>query len=207
MAKPERKLSLSERVYLDLAERIRRCDIKPGQMVFEPGLAAYYRVSKTPVREALARLVEEGVVTKYARTGYLVNHIGVKDVIDGYHVRALLESDAAALAAQHITDEELSQIDLIPVEAYPLGEYNRAFHMAIAAASRNARLLRMVRIVYDDTYRLMVLDPKLSEDGASTDEHNRIVEALRKRDPEAARKAAMDHIQSGLARVLARLGS
>jgi DNA-binding GntR family transcriptional regulator len=159
MSKPEKKPPLSDRVYADLSERIRTCEIKPGEMIFEPGLAAHYMVSKTPVREALARLIEEGVVTKYARAGYLVNEIGVKDVLDGYHVRAVLEGDAAALAAQYITSEEIEHMEAIPVHAFPLGEYNREFHMAMVRASRNSRLVRLVRITYDDTYRLMALDP------------------------------------------------
>jgi DNA-binding GntR family transcriptional regulator len=63
--------ALSERVCHDLANRIRTCEIRPGQMIFEAEPAGHYRVSKTPVREALQRLIEEGLVEKYAAPAVL----------------------------------------------------------------------------------------------------------------------------------------
>ncbi len=180
-------------------------------MLYEARLALIYKVSKTPVREALHRLIEDGLVVKYARAGYIVTKIGIKDVLDGYHIRVLLETEAAALAARNITEEELRQIGVktppspgeesgSPQPAIP--GYNRMFHLVIAQASRNERLARLVRITYDDTNRISLLDPFMSTPYAGQEEHDRIVFALRSRDPEAARRAMKDHIEAGLARAL-----
>lgn len=207
-----RGLSLTEKVYRDLATRIRTCDLRPGEMIFEAELAARYGVSKTPVREALLRLVDEGVVEKYARAGYVVKPIGIKDVIDGYHVRALLEGEAAALAARTINDEELAELqELVPVDRKEDGspvppDGNRSFHLIIAHATRNQRLAKMVRVVYDDLLRVTLMDPFLTtatEGGWA--EHRRIFEALRSRDARAARAAAIAHVDAGRVRALRSL--
>lgn len=84
-----------------------------------------------------------------------MNQIGIKDVHDGYHVRELLEGDAAYLAARHISAEDLAQLtELVPPDPARKAT-NREFHMRIATASKNQRPVRMVRVIYDDVLRII----------------------------------------------------
>ena len=202
------KVSHSERIYGDLTSRISRCEIEPGQMVFESELAEEYGVSKTPVREALHRLVNEGLVEKYARVGYMVTKIGIKDVLDGYRLRSLLEGEAAALAAENISARKLASLEGLLEEIKTsrgddLMTANRTFHLTIAKASGNDRLARMIRILFDDLHRLFMFDPHLqfwSEEGIEAEA--RILQALRTRKPDVARKAMHEHIQAGVSRIM-----
>lgn len=77
----------------------------------EAALAAKYGVSKTPVREALTMLAFEEWVTSLPRTGYVVTEISMRDIQESYHLRTLLEVEAAALAAGRITADQINQLE------------------------------------------------------------------------------------------------
>jgi len=204
---PKQRGTLSEQIFSQLAKRIRECDIAPGQMMTESELATYYSVSKTPVREALYRLVQMGLVEKYAHKGYYVKGIDIGDVFDGYHVRTLLETDAAALAATRITEEELDRLETI-LEGLTDSDkgsmdLNRQFHLTIAQASKNKRLADIIRIAYDDLHRLFMMDPYLIDwEETGIEEHRRIFRALKAGDSEEARRATKEHMEAGVTRIM-----
>src|SRR6266513_2300118 len=102
--------SLTARVYNDLKRDILHCTLRPGQDVYEGQLAERYGVSKTPIREALNTLRQEGYVQVMPRRGYRISPVSVQDVQHIFHVRLLLEPSAAELAAQRISGEQLVEL-------------------------------------------------------------------------------------------------
>lgn len=199
----KRGKSLTEKAYAILRERIITGELTPGMDVSEPELAEQLSVSKTPVREALARLCVEGFMEAYPRRGYRVTPVTVKDMNDLFAVRGMLEGTAAALAATNLSDEELDALDDLANVTYVIGENvstksfvdsNQQFHSAIARGSRNPRLYALVMSHLEECSRLFYMGARVRDINPETnDDHHRIVEALRKRDPEMARTVIVDH--------------
>jgi len=173
------------------------------------------RSQKERVFEALALLQQHGLVAALARRGYLVTTVTVTDLHDMFEVRVALEGAAAELAASRMTAEELAHLDALTrppqallrrVTGHPdratmqaLLDYNRRFHLAIARASRNERLARLVERSLDEMMRPIAT-------GYPADEHGAIVAAFRTGDPARARAAVVDHILMTQERVLKREG-
>ncbi len=198
--------SKTERIYQALRGDILALTLPPGSMLVEAALARRFRASKTPVREALAILRQDGLVRALPRRGYLVTPITVGDVHELFEVRAALEGMAAELAATRITAAELRELErlLLPPGAGPEGRAaaeliarNRDFHLALARASRNERLVRLIARTLDEMARLILI-------GYETGEHAGIVAALRSGDGERARAAVVQHLLLTQERVLKR---
>jgi DNA-binding GntR family transcriptional regulator len=207
--------SQKERLFEALRQEILALGLKPGQVIVEAEIARRFRVSKTPVREALALLQQHGLVAALARRGYLVTTVTVTDLHDMFEVRVALEGAAAELAASRMTAEELAQLEALTrppqellrrVAGHPdrktmqaLLDYNRRFHLTIARASRNERLARLVERSLDEMMRPIAI-------GYPADEHGEIVAAFRTGDPARARAAVVEHILMTQERVLKREG-
>lgn len=199
----KRGKSLTEKAYVVLRERIITGELAPGMDVSEPELAEQLSVSKTPVREALARLCVEGFMEAYPRRGYRVTPVTIKDMNDLFAVRGMLEGTAAALAATNLSDDELDALDRLASVTYVIGENvstksfvesNQEFHSAIARGSRNPRLYALVMSHLEECARLFYMGARVRDINPETnDDHHRIVAALRKRDPEMARQVIVDH--------------
>lgn len=207
--------SLTEMAYASLRERIITGDMPPGMEVSEPELAEQLSVSKTPVREALARLCVEGFMEAYPRRGYRVTPVTVKDMNDLFAIREMLEGSAAALAAENLTAEELDELDRLADVNYELGENasvrsfveaNQAFHAAIARASRNPRLHALVISHLEECARLFYMGARMRDVNPETNrDHHEIVEVLRKRDSDAARVAMVRHNENTRVGILTAL--
>ena len=135
-------------VYGKIRTDILTCDLAPGSRVFENDLAERYGVSKSPVRDALLRLQEQGLVEVLPRKGYLIRPISLADAKDLYEMRLLLEKSCIRRACEFATDEELAEMDRFRTVSNDgsLAEwigYNRDFHRAIATCSGNARMAKM----------------------------------------------------------------
>lgn len=198
--------SKKERVYHALRREILTLALAPGQVLVEGAVARRFGVSKTPVREALALLQQDGLVETLPRRGYLVTGITVRDVHELFEVRAALEGAAAELAATRITPAELTELEalLVPpqasVDRQALRRHlegNRRFHVGIARASRNQRLTRLVGRTLDEMTRLIAM-------GYETGEHAELIAALRSGDGHRARAALVNHILVTQERVLKR---
>jgi GntR family transcriptional regulator, rspAB operon transcriptional repressor len=200
-------ISKKEGVYQLIKDDILKGVIKSGEVLKEGELAKQYHVSKTPVREALCILAFENMVQALPRTGYMVKAITVRDVIETLQVRQLLEEEAAALAAQRITEEEIIELEkLLDYSGLVLEtgtEWNKRFHLIIAHACGNSRLERVILQIYDEVARISLLDPYLIKSDASN-EHILIVKAMRERDSETARACMHAHIEKVRERVLGR---
>ena len=194
----------------DLAEaiqtRIIAGDFPAGARLRQEQLAAEYRLSRTPIREALRKLQAAGTVELVPNQGAVVRGTTVRDVREGYEVRAELEGMAAALAATWITDEHLSQMR--EAEALFRGatgesqfvtwaRANDQFHEAVQAASGNERLRRTIHDLHKAfprrlTWGALEADSKLLAENVQ--QHNEILEAIERRDPDGARDAMRRHV-------------
>ncbi len=197
-------------VYREIRTNIIQGKLQTGDVLNETELAEHYGISRTPVREALLMLVVEEFLRGVPRAGYVVTEVTVRDIQDSFHLREVLETEAARLAAKNITDEMLTQLEATKViqqdaddAAAPEIIYNRDFHLLIAQASGNRRLVQMLEKILDNMERILAYDPHHSN-AHDAQEHGAIVEALRQKDPQASQQAMRAHIRAVRSRILER---
>jgi len=188
----------------------------------ERELALEHEVSRPTVREALIALEVQGIVEVRVGSGAYVKRMPGKNDIPGFNIsafelteaRLLFEGEAAALAATQINDEELAELDLlvrdIAEENHKPGgteQADRAFHLAIARATRNTAIYNTI----EELWRLRSTSPEsaLLHEKARTanvkpvvDEHMAILRALRAHDPAQARAAMRTHLSAVLESLL-----
>ena len=202
---------LAEQVYQALKRDILTCTLRPAQPVYEGELAERYGVSKTPIREALNTLRQEGYVQVIPRRGYMISPISVQDVQQVFSLRLLLEPYAAELAAQRVTGEELRQLKRLAQRSVSpqraeRSAPDRSFHLAIAEASGNSRLAAFIGRLLEETERLYHLSPGfLDANSTRSNRHLDVVQALMQGDPRAAREIMTEAIQDWRPRVLEAL--
>jgi DNA-binding GntR family transcriptional regulator len=206
-------LSLTDRAYATIKSRLIYLDLPPGTAFTESSLARDLGISKTPVREALARLRREGLVDATARSGYHVTPVTLKDARNLFQVRLLLETEAAGLAAGHMEDpRHLLVLDQLcrstfdprtPETIKPYMRKNTEFHMTIARASGNEQLAHMLEQVLDQMERLFNIGLSLTNRADEiVHEHTELVHAIISGDEKAARTIAADQIHASRRMVL-----
>lgn len=196
-------------VFHALRQDILACRLAPGEELREAELAERFEVSKSPVRDALSRLVHEGLVVVMPRQGYRVASISVKDVRDMLEYRAVLEGACARVVAESASDDELRSLDRFRKfdrAKYKDGfiTYNREFHRAVIALCGNARLARAAEAQIDQMDRVvtMSVDAMRNHDPARViAQHVEIIEALQRRDARRASALMSRHVLEARKRV------
>jgi DNA-binding GntR family transcriptional regulator len=209
-----REASLADRVHAELRDALISGRLRPNERMVEAELAERLNVSRTPLREGLARLASEGLIVS-SRRGWVVREHTPDEVREIYEVRGALEGLAAGLAAVRATDAELDAIAAVHGGAAPelvqhprakLVDVNDAFHDAIADVAGNGRLDRLVaqnrRFFFN--YRIAELFTE-EEALASLRGHAAVLSALLARDAAAAEAAMRGHVQEALAVTLTKL--
>ncbi|HWW58359.1 MAG TPA: FadR/GntR family transcriptional regulator [Sphingopyxis sp.] len=184
----------------------------------ERELAAEYDVSRPTVREAIIALEVQGLVEVRVGSGAYVLRLPGREEVPGFNItgfelteaRLLIEGEAASLAATQISDAEVAELeglirDIARENQTPGGteEADRAFHLAIARATRNTAIYESIERLWE--LRRTSPESALLHSLARTahikpvvDEHSAILEALRARDPNAARAAMRTHLSAVL---------
>ncbi len=209
--------TLSQRVYEALKKDIITGHYQPGEALSEKELAKRYHGSRTPVREAAARLQHEHLMRIVANRGYFITQISFQWVNEIYEFRAAVEGASAELAAQKNWDQTTLDhlLDLANTERKvdDRASYMRfiaadtEFHNAIAKLTRNPLLIRAVADMRSQMERIMYASIEAGYYGElPVSEHCGIVEAIQNRDPALARKRMCDHIYISKDKVL-RLAS
>ena len=198
-----------DRAYAGIREAILDGSLKPGEHLREEPLAALTGTSRTPVREALRRLVTEGLATAVNRHRY-VTHFSYDEVAVIFDVRARLESYAAQIASTTITDGELTllkaiveDIDRVALEDCDdrdqrFGELNARFHTTIVGATRSRQLGLLIAPTLAlplDMIKRRVWEQPLGI-GRSNQQHREIIAALESGDGQWASAAMSSHILS-----------
>ncbi|MBX9959078.1 MAG: GntR family transcriptional regulator [Burkholderiaceae bacterium] len=191
-----------------VAQRLRQMlvegQIAPGAKLNERELCEQLKVSRTPLREAIKTLAAEGLVELLPNRGAIAVQLGEDAILNTFEVMAGLEGLSGELAAQRVTPEELAEIEAMHYEmkaAYTrrdLSTYyrlNMSIHRAINAAARNPVLTATYHQV---NARLQALRFRSNLDGEkwtrAVQEHDRMVEALQKRDGAALRAELVAHL-------------
>jgi DNA-binding GntR family transcriptional regulator len=197
-----RTRSRAEFVYESLCDAIWDGRISHNERVREEEIARNFGVSRTPVREALQRLQQRGILVAGTGRGLVVADLSQQQVNELYSMREILECSAARFAAQHATATEIAilhrlqrQLRDAPNNATMLVMLNRRFHQAIYQAAHNQYLSQTLDLLHDSfallhnqTFRM----PNRRKE--SDEEHRKIVMAIEKREPDKAEHAARTHI-------------
>jgi DNA-binding GntR family transcriptional regulator len=199
-------LPLGEAVYRALCRAMRDGLFRPGDRLREEEVAQRLEVSRTPVREALGRLLARRLVEHSGGRGLIIRRLSHAEVIELYAHREILEGAAARLAAQHASPmefEALQETEDAFEKAWDdptaMASLNRRLHEAIFAAARNRYLDQSLQDMQDS---IALLGPTTfgvtsRPEGASV-EHKAILTAIAVRDADAAEQAARLHIRGAL---------
>ena len=198
-----RTRSRADFVYDSLRDAISDGRIGVGERVREEEIARNLGVSRTPVREALQRLHQRGLLVFGAGRGLLVAELSQHQVLQLYAMREILEGSAARFAAQHADATDIAilyrlQKELADAKPDPLllVTLNRRFHQAIYEAAHNQYLLQTLNMLHDLLALLNNATFRVPSRRAESDEeHRRIVAAIETRDPDAAEEEAREHIR------------
>ncbi len=204
--------TLANQAYQQLHHEILTCVLIPGQVVSERELARRYAVSKTPMREALAQTCYEGLMTRLPGRGYMVAPITIKDIRDLFDLRLILEVTAAERAAQNPSSALIAGLRAMSTVKYEPAEpethisflnTNRAFHLALAEAATNRRLVGLLEDLFNEMERLFHLGLRLRDSSEEMRrEHQEVVAALEKGDISAVRAVITDQIITSRDRIL-----
>lgn len=204
-------LPSSEHVYRGLKDLIIGGELPPGSRLVELDLAARFGVSRTPVREALKRIAAEHLVEADAMRGLVVRTPEAAEVEEVYLVREVLDGLAVRLATERVTSDELARLRLINEtmrEGIRAGHTdvivnaNIAFHDAIYRIAGNQTLARHGRELRNFVRRFSseaFVSPTRVD--AVLRDHQRVLEAMERRDPVAAERAASEHLRTARAYV------
>ena len=199
VARPQR---VAEQVYRHLRRAIVTGKIEPGTRLRELNVASALKVSRTPVREAISRLIGDWLVRELPTGGVKV--VDLEDeVTDISHIREALEICAVRLAARRITPEQVQELEELIDRSQSATfkervRINHRFHLAIAEASGSARLAEMI-----SSFREYYLNPRwvTRGDKKMVDRaiygHRQIVAALRARSPDRSEQMLRDHLKIG----------
>jgi DNA-binding GntR family transcriptional regulator len=207
-----RQTVLRQHVYEQIKHDIITCKLAPGEPVSENQFVDRFQVSKTPIREALTSLVQDGLVEYTPNRGFRVTPISVSDIQDIFEARIFLEVELFRLAVRKISDAEIDELEkhswvagdprnLDYAETFL--ESNRNFHMALAAAGRNRRLLWYYEALMNEAQRLFYMDISThSKEFRWGHGHEGIIKALRNRDEETGVTAIRGTLENARKRVL-----
>lgn len=210
-AKPSAAASLRDSAYEAIKYRIITCTFKPGEYINELQLSSALKIGRTPVHQALDRLMIEGMVEVIPRKGVIVKPVSLNEVLQIIEVRLINEPHGARLAADHASDTDLADMDNVLKQAKHWGVLrnvekimllDREFHLLIARAAQNDVLTELLRSLHERSLRFWFISlnaPKQYE--RVHEEHLAILEAIRRRDGERAAGAMRAHIQTFRANV------
>ncbi|MDP9233376.1 MAG: GntR family transcriptional regulator [Actinomycetota bacterium] len=190
-------LSKSDMVTAALRELISSGQLSPGMALRQQELADRFRVSATPIREAMRRLESEGLIAYDPHKGATVTIPDLDETEENLLILASLESLAGRLAVVKVTDEELSEIEALhaKVAACPpgserLNDLNREFHFRIYECAHSPTLLMLMRLLW----RSFPNGPQAGRPhDERVDQHSLLVQALRARDAKTVASVIEEH--------------
>ncbi|KQQ89756.1 MULTISPECIES: GntR family transcriptional regulator [Micrococcaceae] len=189
-------------VYAELKRRILSLDLKPGERIYEPAMATALQVSRTPLREAIRRLISENLLEQQPTGGVVVPVLDEAEISELYEVRAAVESLMARNACLKATPADLGELHGILARNAALVEFaddamqqGMALHARIALIAGNSWAGRFHEQVASqmERYRHYTNSTQRRRDQALA-QHRALVEAIAAGDPERAAKVAFEHV-------------
>jgi DNA-binding GntR family transcriptional regulator len=200
----------SQRVYEELKLDIVTCKLSPGTSISELEMCQRYNASRTPVRDACRRLGDESLMQMIPFRGYSITPLTIEEYRNLHELQAVVEPAVAAMAAERASQEQLKEIEGWASYEYNVGqqnsyytflEWNKRFHISIAAATRNRSLLEIVTNAQTRLMRYYYLVIVMDSYGPQlVSEHRELVRALRLGNADLARQRASDHLENTVKR-------
>lgn len=198
--------SLADHAYEAIKHKIIVLDFQPGEYLNEAQVSNALGIGRTPVHQALTRLMLEGMVEVIPRKGVIVRSVSLNEILEIIEVRLINEPHAARLAATFAGESEIEELGRILDEAEAAApridverqmQLDKDFHCAMSAAAKNTVLADLLMRLHERSLRFWFISLRNPEHHAEViREHRRILDAIRARDPEAAAAAIKDHIES-----------
>lgn len=210
--KMDEYLPLRDVVFNTLRQAILRGELKPGTRLMEIQLANKLGVSRTPIREAIRKLENEGLVLMTPRKGAEVAEITEKNMLDVLEVRKALEELTTELACDRITAEQIKRLkeaekhfeaSLGSGDITQIAEADVKFHDVIFEATDNRRLINLLNNLREQMYRFRIEYLKLLEHYPKlTEEHEMLISAIENGNKDVAREVIGRHIDNQVLTVL-----
>lgn len=199
-------LPLRDVVFNTLREAILRGDLQPGERLMELQLASQLGVSRTPIREAIRMLEQEGLAVTMPRKGAEVAKMTLKGMEDVLEIRGALDELASQLACERITEEQLERLETRKQEfekSLPSGdvkliaEADVNFHDIIYEATGNPKLVNLLNNLREQIYRYRVEYIKDAKNHpVLIQEHEAIYQSLKNRNKEDAVVSIREHVEN-----------
>ncbi len=197
---------LNQRAYDDIRRRILDGEFIPSSPISEYQLAAELKISRTPVREALKRLAEEGLVWTIPNKGTFIAELSANDIMEIYQVREGLEGMAALIAAERMSEKDIQllekEITLLNKLKFT-GRVDEIFqcdvrlHKLIIESTQNIRLGKILATLDDQMHRVRIFFSQTPDWlQAVIQDHATLVEKIKARDGRGAEKAMVQHLRS-----------
>lgn len=205
-AGPRRSESLLDKAYNEIKHRIITCRYRPGEVLSEAAISAELKIGRTPIHQAIHRLMMDDLVSILPRKGVMVRPISMDEAMEIIGVRLVTECYCARLAAERADDSELKRLQAIldkseiatetrDVEQLML--LDREFHDTLARAASNKVLADTLRNLHERSLRFWFISLRDADHHRRVlTQHRAIVAALQSRKPEAAELAMREHINA-----------
>ena len=205
-------MNLKENIVTELRNAIVSGEYKPGDHLTETALSLRFGASRTPIREALNRMEKEGFIKIIPGKGARVVKLSLKDISNIYDMLIVLEGLASKLACSQLTDEQIDKLEQIFLKTtrasnrknlHLMSELNIQFHWIITEATKNSYLIDVrfkFRNIIDQFGRISYLAP--GQIKATLVEHQKIIDAFKRRSPTLAELLTKKHLENGKKRVL-----
>jgi DNA-binding GntR family transcriptional regulator len=193
--------SLADKAYHEIRGLIVSLELAPDAVIDERDLIERLGIGRTPVREALRRLAHERLVEVYPRRGMFVTGVDVRQLARLSEVRAVLEPEAARLAAERATDDDRTRFDALLAEldagAGELMQLDERIHRAVYRAAHNDLLEATLEQYYALALRIWMLALERTQDlEEAVEAHRDLLEAIRDGDGERAAQTMRDHVEN-----------
>lgn len=205
-----KKKLLRDKIYENMKEDITNLRYEENYIITEKEIAEKYKVSKSPVREALRKLNLEGFIEILPRKGYFVTSISVEDLKNIFQIRMILEVGASEIAIANASLDDIEElkeiantkIKTINAKSYiEYSEINFKFHLLIAKSTNNNMLANMIEGVLNQLRRVLYKDLRNLDFENMKNEHLKIVDAIEKKDISLARRIMEKHLSDAKKRI------
>lgn len=194
-----REESLKNKAYKYIKSKIVNCEYEPGDFLDEKELIREINASRTPIREALNKIEQEKLIQIIPKKGIMVTSISLKNIVDVYEIRALIEPAAIELHWKKMSKEKLLHFKEIfenkQIPDKKITEDDDNFHIFILSAYDNDYMNKIMNEIRVQNQRIRIISGRLEEcSHDSSKEHLKIIQSLLDEKPEEALKFMKEHI-------------
>jgi DNA-binding GntR family transcriptional regulator len=200
------RLSIRDQAYEAIKDRIITLQFKPGECINEAAVSELLGLGRTPVHQALDRLMLEEMVEVIPRKGVIVKPVILGEVLQMVDVRLVNETQCARLAAERAEQSHIENLTHVISEArkaigkrdiHTMMMLDREFHLSVAAASKNLVLAELLRKLNERSLRFWFISFTTPDHHNNfQDQHEAVFEAIRSHDPDGAERAMRVHIEA-----------